>query len=163
MPGRKENEQEVKPNQLGRMDKNGHLLYTLCIYGKTEATDSEGKWPTVLLSGPVVVEHFAFPEDLEGGIACHSKAWGDLILHGGVHLGQRNGRRALAQLLGCLLVLWSQTLTVSTPEGRSGHRQTSRNVWLVLVAAVKKSCLFLHLVCWLTMERRTPPGWCQPH
>lgn len=72
----------------------------------------------MLLPGSVVVEHLAFPEDLEGGIARNSKTCGDLILHSGVHLGQRNGRRALAQLLGCLLVLWSQTLAVSAPEGQ---------------------------------------------
>lgn len=150
MPGGKENEQEMKLNQLGRMkDKICTLaLHTnLSIYGKTEATDSwckcavmtsEGKWPTMLLSGSVVVEHFAFPEDLEGGIACNLKSWGDLVLHGGVHLGQRNGRSALAQLLGCLLVLWSQTLTVSTPEGQSGHRQTRRKCLISLSSCCLK-------------------------
>lgn len=90
------------------------------------------RWPTILLSGSVVVKHFAFPEDLECGIACNSKTRGNLILNGGVHLGQRNGGRALAQLLGCLLILWSQTLTVSAPEGQLYNRQLMKNVLIVL-------------------------------
>lgn len=72
---------------------------------------------TTLLSGSVVVEGLPLPEDLEGGVPRHPETDGNVLLLGGVYLGQGDGRRALAQVLGCLLILWSQLLTVATPGG----------------------------------------------
>lgn len=74
-----------------------------------------GKTRTVLLPGSVVLKRFALPEDLQRWVTADPKARGELRLHGGVNLGQRDGRGTLTQLLCSLLVLGSQTLAVPTP------------------------------------------------
>ena len=58
----------------------------------------------------------ALAEYLEGGIARNTKARAQLLLHGGVHLGENDGRVVALQLCCCLLILGSQVLAVAAPS-----------------------------------------------
>lgn len=70
---------------------------------------------TVFVPWTVVIKRFSLAEDLQGGIARNIEPFGQVCFRSGVDFSQGYGGRALAQLLGSLLVLRGQFLTVSTP------------------------------------------------
>ena len=72
--------------------------------------------PTSVSRASVVTAEFSISEDLEGWVAADSVATTDGLVRWAVYLRQRDGRVFLGEGLGRLLVLWSQSLAVATPE-----------------------------------------------
>lgn len=77
---------------------------------------------TVFLSWTTVVIRFAFAKDFQSWIASNIKLLCKLSFSSGINFSQRNGRCALAELLGSLLIFWSKPFAVSTPKEVGGWR-----------------------------------------
>lgn len=77
---------------------------------------------TVFLSRTTVVIRFAFAKDFQSWIASNIKLLCKLSFSSGIDFSQRNGRCALAELLGGLLIFWSKPFAVSTPKEVGGWR-----------------------------------------
>lgn len=73
-------------------------------------------WSTVFFPWTAVVIRFALAEDFESWVASNIKLLCKLSFSRGVDFSQGDGRRALAELLGSLLVFRSKPLAVPTPR-----------------------------------------------
>lgn len=86
------------------------------LYMCSQALKKTKSHSTVFLSRTAVVIRFAFAKDFQSWIASNIKLLCKLSLSSGIDLSQRNGRCALAELLGSLLIFWSKPFAVPTPE-----------------------------------------------
>lgn len=103
-----------------------------------------GQWPqtigrsrscsTIFFPWTTVVISFALAEYFQGWVTSNIKLLCELSFSSGIDFSQGNGRRALAELLGSLLVLWSKPFAVPTPregEVRAVLEDTSPAVYLL--------------------------------
>lgn len=63
-----------------------------------------------------VLDVAARAEELEGGVAAHAVLLGNVLMDGGIYLGQLDAGAFLLQLTGSLGILGSERLAVTAPR-----------------------------------------------